>query len=68
MTSETAPNTDRGYVWVWLPGTAAPVVAGLQRRDARGGEVSFRGGDEALDFAVKRSNPRFFECEFYGVE
>lgn len=37
MTSEPAPSADRAYVWVWLPGTAAPVVAGLLRQDARGG-------------------------------
>ncbi|RKT43639.1 HipA N-terminal domain-containing protein [Thiocapsa rosea] len=33
MTSD-APQA---YVWVWLPGADMPVVAGLLRRDARGG-------------------------------
>ena len=37
MTSEAVPSADRTYVWVWLPGVTAPVVAGLLRRDARGG-------------------------------
>jgi serine/threonine-protein kinase HipA len=37
MPSKAAPRADRAYVWVWLPGAVTPVVAGLLRRDARGG-------------------------------
>ena len=53
MTSEAAPTADRAYVSVWLPGAAAPVVAGLLRRDARGGYGfvygrSYLGRDDAI--------------------
>jgi len=53
MTSETTPTADQAYVWVWLPGAAAPVVAGLLRRDARGGYGfvygrSYLGRDDAI--------------------
>jgi serine/threonine-protein kinase HipA len=53
MTSETVPNTDRAYVWVWLPGTTTPVVAGLLWRDTRGGYGfvygrSYLGRDHAI--------------------
>ncbi len=37
MTFEASPAADRVYVWVWLLGAVAPVVAGLVLRDARGG-------------------------------
>ncbi|AUB81602.1 type II toxin-antitoxin system HipA family toxin [Candidatus Thiodictyon syntrophicum] len=37
MTSEADVKANRAYVWVWLPGSQAPVVAGVLRRDARGG-------------------------------
>ena len=37
MTSEVDPNTRQAYVWIWLPGALTPVVAGLLRREARGG-------------------------------
>ncbi|WP_020503842.1 type II toxin-antitoxin system HipA family toxin [Lamprocystis purpurea] len=37
MTSERGIHADRAYVWVWLPGALAPVVAGVLSRDARGG-------------------------------
>ncbi len=37
MTSSAAPAADRAYIWVWLPAAAEPVVAGLLRRDVRGG-------------------------------
>jgi hypothetical protein len=53
MTSEAAPSADRTYVWVWLPGAAGPVVAGLLRRDVRGGYGfvygrSYLGRDDAI--------------------
>ena len=53
MTSEAMPTPDRAYVWVWLPGTMAPVVAGLLRRDAWGGYGfvygrSYLGRDDAI--------------------
>ncbi len=37
MTSESGIHANRTYVWVWLPGALAPVVAGVLSRDARGG-------------------------------
>ncbi|MBP6733118.1 MAG: hypothetical protein KA142_00225 [Chromatiaceae bacterium] len=37
MISEATPTADRAYVWVWLPGAVAPVVAGLLQRDRHGG-------------------------------
>lgn len=53
MISEAMPTADRAYVWVWLPGAVAPVVAGLLRRDARGGYGfvygrSYLGRDDAI--------------------
>jgi hypothetical protein len=33
----------QAYVWIWLPGALAPVVAGLLRRDARGGHAFVYG-------------------------
>ena len=38
-TSDPAQRPDRAYVWVWLPDTAEPVVAG--RLDDRGAIVTF---------------------------
>jgi len=37
MTSEAGVKANRAYVWVWLPEAQAPVVAGVLRRDTRGG-------------------------------
>lgn len=53
MTSEATPTADRAYVWVWLPGAVAPVVAGLLRRDRHGGYGfaygrSYLGRDDAI--------------------
>jgi len=36
MTSDVCLETNRSYVWVWLPGALAPVVAGVLSRDVRG--------------------------------
>ncbi len=47
MTSELSPS--EAYVWVWLPGAVAPVVAGLL--EARGPLVSFTYGRSYLDRA-----------------
>ena len=53
MTSEAMPTPDRAYVWIWLPGAVAPVVAGLLQRDSRGGYGfvygrSYLGRDDAI--------------------
>ena len=53
MISEAMPTADRAYVWVWLPGAVAPVVAGLLRRDRHGGYGfaygrSYLGRDDAI--------------------
>ena len=45
MTSKVAPN--QAYVWVWLPGTTEPVVAGLL--EARGEIVFFNYGKSYLN-------------------
>lgn len=37
MISDTLSSADRAYVWVWLPGATAPVVAGLLQREKQGG-------------------------------
>jgi serine/threonine-protein kinase HipA len=44
MSSE---RTDQAYVWVWLPGSEEPVVAG--RLDEAGGEVTFVYGQSYLE-------------------
>ena len=44
-TSEGIPQ--QAYVWVWLPGTADPVVAGVVQADA--GELVFAYGRSYLD-------------------
>ncbi|WPL18759.1 Serine/threonine-protein kinase HipA [Thiorhodovibrio winogradskyi] len=49
MTSERQTNRE-AYVWVWLPGMLAPVVAGRLVREARGG-YSFTYGRSYLDRA-----------------
>jgi serine/threonine-protein kinase HipA len=40
MTSETAEPRE-AYVWVWLPGSSDPVVAGLLEEASRGGRITF---------------------------
>lgn len=44
MSSE---GSDQAYVWIWLPGSEQPVVAG--RLDEDGGEVTFVYGQSYLD-------------------
>lgn len=45
MTS--SPRLDEAYVWIWLPGETAPVVAGLLSRD--GEELVFNYGRSYLE-------------------
>jgi len=45
MISKTQPN--EAYVWVWLPGAAEPVVAGLISRDGEG--LAFNYGQSFLE-------------------
>ena len=47
MTSETAGAPTTAFVWVWLPGSAKPVVAG--RLDVEGDRHSFTYGRSYLD-------------------
>jgi len=42
-----APGYDEAFVWVWLPGTTEPVVAG--RLHAHGGRVAFNYGKSYLE-------------------
>lgn len=46
-TSDPRPGTSTVYVWVWLPGTSEPVVAG--RLDDRGAVTTFTYGRSYLD-------------------
>ncbi|NRG17233.1 type II toxin-antitoxin system HipA family toxin [Rhizobiales bacterium] len=47
MSSKTVPTYDEAFVWVWLPGATAPVVAG--RLHAHDGLVTFNYGKSYLD-------------------
>lgn len=46
MTSDPVATPSRAYVWVWLPGESAPVVAGVL--NARGGRIVFNYGQSYL--------------------
>ncbi len=46
MTSDTGRSPDRVYVWIWLPGTTEPVVAGVL--ELRGERVVFNYGRSYL--------------------